>query len=97
MRLSDKIAGAGSDNTVVRRVLTQQILQILSQFVAFVHFAQISLSNSNNVITGSPNSGSLLDFGFIRECLRTNKIRPKCHFWTNREIKMTYIAFVFCY
>ena len=82
---------------VVRRVLTQQILQILSQFVAFVHFAQISPSNSNNVITGSPNCGSLLDFEFIGECMRINKIRPTCHFWTKIGIKMTYIAFVFCY
>ena len=29
--------------------------------------------------------------------MRINKIRPTCHFWTKIEIKMTYIAFVFCY
>ena len=39
--------------------------------------------------------GSSLDFEFIRECLKINKIRPKFQFWTKIEIKMTYLVFVF--
>lgn len=30
---------------------------------------------------------TLLDFEFIRECMKINKIRPKFHFWTKIEIK----------
>ena len=40
---------------------------------------------------------SSLDFEFTRECMKINKIRPKFHFSTKIEIKMTYIVFVFCY
>ena len=39
--------------------------------------------------------GSSLDFEFIRECLKINKIRPKFQFWTKIEIKMTYLVVVF--
>ena len=38
-----------------------------------------------------------LDFEFIRECMKINKIRPKFQFLTKIEIKMTYLVFVFCY
>ena len=41
--------------------------------------------------------GSSLDFEFIRECMKINKIRPKFHFLTKVEIKMTYVVYVFCY
>ena len=41
--------------------------------------------------------GSSLDFEFIRECMKINKIRPKFQFWTKIGIKMTYLVFVFCY
>ena len=40
---------------------------------------------------------SSLDFEFIRECMKINKIRPKFHFLKKIEIKMTYLVFVFCY
>ena len=40
--------------------------------------------------------GSSLDFEFIREYMKTNKIHPKFQFWTKIEIKMIY-QFVFCY
>ena len=40
--------------------------------------------------------GSSLDFEFIRECMKINKIRPKFQFWTKIEIKMTCLVFVFC-
>ena len=36
--------------------------------------------------------GSSMDFEFIRECMKINKIRPKFQFWTNIEIKMTYLV-----
>ena len=35
-----------------------------------------------------------MDFEFIREYMKINKIRPKCHFLTKIEIKMTYLVFV---
>ena len=43
--------------------------------------------------------GISLDFEFIRECMKINKIRLKFQFWTKIEIKMTYLVFasVFCY
>ena len=41
-------------------------------------------------------SATSLDFEFIRECMKINKIRPKCHFLTVIEIKMTYLVF-FCF
>ena len=41
--------------------------------------------------------GSSLDFEFIRECMKIDKIRPKFQFWTKIEIKITYLVFVFCY
>ena len=41
--------------------------------------------------------GSSLVFEFIRECMKINKKRPKFHFLTKIEIKMTYLVFVFCY
>ena len=45
--------------------------------------------------------GSSLDFEFIRECMKINKIRLKIRlkfqFCTQIEIKMTYHVFVFCY
>ena len=41
--------------------------------------------------------GSSLDFEFIRECMKINKIRPKFHFSTKIEIKMTYLVSVFWY
>ena len=41
--------------------------------------------------------GSSLDFEFIGECMKIDKIRPKFRFWTNIEIKITYHEFVFCY
>ena len=37
---------------------------------------------------------SSLDFEFIREYMKINKIRPKFHFLTKIEIKMTYLVFV---
>ena len=40
--------------------------------------------------------GSSLDFEFIRECMKINKIRPKFLFLTKLEIKMTYLVFLFC-
>ena len=39
--------------------------------------------------------GSSLDFEFIRRMYRNKEIRPKFHFLTERETKMTYL--VFCY
>ena len=42
-------------------------------------------------------SGSSLDFEFLRECTKINKIRPKFYYSTKIEIKMTYLVFVFCY
>ena len=41
--------------------------------------------------------GSSLDFEFTRECMKINKIRPRFHFSTKIEVKMTYLEFVFCY
>ena len=41
--------------------------------------------------------GSSLDFEFIRECMKIDKIRPKFRFWTKIEIKSTLLVFVFCY
>ena len=41
--------------------------------------------------------GSWLEFEFIRECMKINKILPKFQFWTKIEIKMTHLVFVFCY
>ena len=41
--------------------------------------------------------GSSLDFEFIRECKKLNKIHPKFHFLTKIEIKMTYLVFSFCF
>ena len=41
--------------------------------------------------------GSSLDFEFIREYMKINKIRLNFQFWTRIEIKMTYLVFVFCY
>ena len=38
-----------------------------------------------------------VDFEFIRECMKINKIRLKFQFCTQIEIKMTYLVFVFCY
>ena len=40
---------------------------------------------------------TLLDVEFIRECMKINKVRPKFHFLTKMEIKMTYLVFVLCY
>ena len=40
--------------------------------------------------------GSSLVFEFTRECMKINKIRPKCHFSTKIEIRMTYLEFRFC-
>ena len=34
-------------------------------------------------------------FEFIRECI--NKIRPKLHFLSKIEIKMTHLVVLFCY
>ena len=42
-------------------------------------------------------SGSSLDFEFLRECTKINKIRPKFYYSTKIQIKMTYLVFVFCY
>ena len=42
-------------------------------------------------------SGSSLDFEFLRECTKINKIRPKFHFLTKIEIKVTYLVFLFCF
>ena len=36
-----------------------------------------------------------MDFEFIRKYMKINKIRPKFHFLTKIEIKMTYLVFVF--
>ena len=41
--------------------------------------------------------GISLDFKFIRECMRINKIRPKFYFLTKIEILMTYLVFFFYY
>ena len=41
--------------------------------------------------------GCSLDFEFLRECMKINKIRPKLHFSTKVEIKMTCLVFVSCY
>ena len=41
--------------------------------------------------------GSWLDFEFIRECMKINKIRPKFHFLTRLAIKMTHLVVLFCY
>ena len=37
-----------------------------------------------------------VDFKFIRECIKINKIRPKFHFLAKIEIKMTYLVFFSC-
>ena len=39
--------------------------------------------------------GSYLDFEFIRECMKINKIRLKFQFCTQIEIKMTYLCLCF--
>ena len=43
--------------------------------------------------------GSSLDFEFIRQqlrqCIKINKIRPKFHFLTKIEIKVTYVIILF--
>jgi len=44
-----------------------------------------------------PKSGSSLDFEFLRESTKINKIRPKFHYSTKMETKMTYLVFVFCH
>ena len=47
--------------------------------------------------TGSPNAAGVrwtFIREFIREYMKINKIRPKFHFLTKIEIKMTYIVFV---
>ena len=53
----------------------------LSQFPVWpLAFAFSSLVNVHcGIITGGPDSagGSSLDFEFMRECMRINKIRPK--------------------
>ena len=36
-----------------------------------------------------------VDFQFVRECMKINKIRLKFHFLTKIEIKMTYLVFFF--
>ena len=41
--------------------------------------------------------GSSLDFEFIRESMKINKIQPKFHFVTKIEIKMTQLVFSFCF
>ena len=41
--------------------------------------------------------GSLLDFKFIRECMKIYKTRPKFHFLTKIEINMTHFVFLFSY
>ena len=41
--------------------------------------------------------GISLDFTFIRECMKINKIRPKFYFLTKIEILMTYLVFLFYY
>ena len=41
--------------------------------------------------------GISLDFKFIRECMKINKIRPKFYFLTKIEILMTYLVFLFYY
>ena len=39
--------------------------------------------------------GRSLDFGFRRESMKINKIRPKFHFLTKIEIKMSRLVFLF--
>ena len=62
-----------------------------------VNFTVIKRSYLRVVVsTGSPASGSSLDFQFIRECMKLNKIRPKFHFLTqNIEKQMTHLVFLF--
>ena len=51
-----------------------------------VNFTVIKRSYLRVVLsTGSPASGSSLDFEFIRECMKINKIRPKFHFLTQKS------------
>ena len=47
---------------------------------------------------GGPDSVGIrsLDFKFMRECMKINKIRHKFHFLTKIEIKMTYLVFLSC-
>ena len=40
---------------------------------------------------------SSLDFESVRGCMKINKIRPKFHFLTKIEIKMTYLVFLFSF
>jgi len=41
--------------------------------------------------------GSSLDFEIIRGCMKINKIRPKFHFLTKIEIKVTHLVVFFSY
>ena len=56
-------------------------------------------SGTYSVILRRPKlCGSSLDFEFIRACMKISKIRPKFHFLTKIEIKMTYwLVFLFCF
>ena len=53
----------------------------------------------SDFFTGGSNSVGVrsLDFKFIRECMKINKIRHKFHFLTKIEIKMTYLVFLSCF
>ena len=50
------------------------------------------------ITTGNPNSvGVRWTLNFRSECMEINKIRPKFHFLTKIEIKMTYLVVLFCF
>ena len=54
--------------------------------------------NSFNLFHRRPKlCGNSLDFEFIRDCMKINKLRPKFHFLTKLERRMTYLVFLFCF
>ena len=63
---------------------------LMSDF--FFHFL-------SDFFTGGSNAVGIrsLDFKFIRECMKKNKIRHKFHFLTKTEKKMTYLVFLSCF
>ena len=61
-------------------------------------FTFISGDEHNNTNIKPPRAQvAQLDFEFLRECMKINQIRPKVHFLTRIEIKITCLVLLFCF